>query len=86
MLAKSYPYYLSNKPERPNTDLTVMDKFTGDVATQVAMANVRMRPSLEFHTGFATSVPVKLAPESRTHGRGHSAPGPRPIFGFKYVP
>ncbi len=39
MLAESYPYYLANKPEKPNTDLEVKDKFTGEVATRVAMAD-----------------------------------------------
>ena len=39
MLAESYPYYLANQPEQPNTDLDVVDKFTGEVATRVAMAD-----------------------------------------------
>ena len=39
MLAKNYPYYLANKPEQPNTDLEVLDKYSGDVATRVALAD-----------------------------------------------
>jgi acyl-CoA reductase-like NAD-dependent aldehyde dehydrogenase len=39
MLAKQYPYYLSNKPEQPNTDLEVLDKYSGEVATHVALAD-----------------------------------------------
>jgi acyl-CoA reductase-like NAD-dependent aldehyde dehydrogenase len=39
MPAESYPYYLANKPERPNTDLEVIDKYNGEVATRVAMAD-----------------------------------------------
>jgi acyl-CoA reductase-like NAD-dependent aldehyde dehydrogenase len=39
MPAESYPYYLANKPEQPNTDLEVLDKYTGEVATRVAMAD-----------------------------------------------
>lgn len=39
MLAKEYPYYLGNAPERPNTDLVVTDKFTGEAATRVALAD-----------------------------------------------
>lgn len=39
MLTQSYPYYLSNKPQLPNTDLPVFDKFTGELATRVAMAD-----------------------------------------------
>lgn len=38
MLKESYPYYLANKPVAANTDLEVIDKFTGEVATRVAMA------------------------------------------------
>jgi acyl-CoA reductase-like NAD-dependent aldehyde dehydrogenase len=39
MLQESYPFYLANKPVQPNTDLKVYDKYTGEVATQVAMAS-----------------------------------------------
>lgn len=39
MLQDSYPYYLANRAESPNADLAVTDKFTGEVATHVAMAD-----------------------------------------------
>ncbi len=39
MLAESYPYYLANRPVPANRDLEVVDKFTGEVATRVAMAD-----------------------------------------------
>lgn len=39
MLKKSYPYYLANQPVTPNTDLEVFDKFSGKLATRVAMAD-----------------------------------------------
>jgi len=39
MLKPAYPYYLANQPHQPNTDLTVTDKYTGQPATQVAMAD-----------------------------------------------
>lgn len=39
MLQERYPFYLANKPEQPNTDLNVYDKYTGEVATKVAMAS-----------------------------------------------
>ncbi|MEM1304257.1 MAG: aldehyde dehydrogenase family protein, partial [Planctomycetota bacterium] len=39
MLNKTYPFYLANKPEAPNSDLAVTDKYTGEVATRVAMAS-----------------------------------------------
>jgi acyl-CoA reductase-like NAD-dependent aldehyde dehydrogenase len=38
-LRDTYPMYVGNKPEMPNTDLAVTDKFTGKVATRVAMAD-----------------------------------------------
>jgi len=39
MLAKTYPYYLANKAQQPNTDLEVRDKYSGDIATRVALAD-----------------------------------------------
>lgn len=39
MLEKTYPFYLGNQASTPNTDLEVTDKFTGEVATRVAMAD-----------------------------------------------
>jgi acyl-CoA reductase-like NAD-dependent aldehyde dehydrogenase len=38
MLKSTYPYYLGNSPESPNSDLEVRDKYTGDIATRVALA------------------------------------------------
>ena len=40
MLQASYPYYLANEPMAPNQDLEVKNKYTGEVATRVAMADV----------------------------------------------
>jgi len=42
MLAKSYPYYLANKAIYANEELIVTDKYTGEVATRVAMANAEV--------------------------------------------
>ncbi len=39
MLKETYPYYLANVPCAPNADLEVIDKYTGKVATRVAMAD-----------------------------------------------
>ena len=39
MLQKTYPYYLANEAVPANTDLEVTDKFRGEVATRVAMAD-----------------------------------------------
>jgi acyl-CoA reductase-like NAD-dependent aldehyde dehydrogenase len=38
-LKDSYPYYLANEARSPNQDLEVTDKYTGKVATRVAMAD-----------------------------------------------
>jgi acyl-CoA reductase-like NAD-dependent aldehyde dehydrogenase len=38
-LREHYPLYVANKAEQPNTDLEVTDKFTGAVATRVALAD-----------------------------------------------
>ncbi len=40
MLQASYPYYLANEPVTPNQDLAVTNKYTGEIATRVAMADV----------------------------------------------
>ena len=41
MLKPQYPYYLANEPRVPNDDLPVMDKFTGEIACRVALADAR---------------------------------------------
>ena len=42
MLAKSYPYYLANKAIYANEDLVVSDKYSGEEATRVAMADAKV--------------------------------------------
>jgi acyl-CoA reductase-like NAD-dependent aldehyde dehydrogenase len=39
MLKPEWPYYLANEPHTPNTNLEVTDKFSGEVATRVALAD-----------------------------------------------
>ena len=39
MLKESYPLYVANEPSTPNLDLEVTDKYSGEVATRVAMAD-----------------------------------------------
>ncbi|MGB0580515.1 MAG: aldehyde dehydrogenase family protein [Limisphaerales bacterium] len=41
MLADQYPYYLANVATQPNADLEITDKYTGEVATRVALADSR---------------------------------------------
>tara|TARA_R110002096_G_scaffold196404_20_gene379309 strand:+ start:2908 stop:4332 length:1425 start_codon:yes stop_codon:yes gene_type:complete len=40
-MKKTYPYYLANEAVQPNKDLEVTDKYTGKVATRVALADPR---------------------------------------------
>jgi acyl-CoA reductase-like NAD-dependent aldehyde dehydrogenase len=39
MLKATYPYYLANQAVSANTDLVVADKYSGEVATRVALAD-----------------------------------------------
>ena len=39
MLKDAYPYYLANEAVFANQDLDVTDKYSGEVATRVAMAD-----------------------------------------------
>jgi acyl-CoA reductase-like NAD-dependent aldehyde dehydrogenase len=41
VLKATYPYYLANKPVAANADLEVIDKYTGAVATRVALADAK---------------------------------------------
>lgn len=41
MLNPSYPYYLGGQAFAPNQDLVVTDKFTGEAATRVAVADAK---------------------------------------------
>jgi len=39
MLSATYPFWLASRAVQPNTDLAVLDKHTGAVATRVAQAS-----------------------------------------------
>ncbi len=41
-LQPSYPLYLANQAQTPNLNLAVTDKFTGEIATRVALADASM--------------------------------------------
>lgn len=41
-LKESYPLYLANEAQTPNLDLEVTDKYTGKVATRVALADAKI--------------------------------------------
>lgn len=38
-LKQNYPLFLANEAKQPNTDLEVIDKYTGEIATRVALAD-----------------------------------------------
>jgi acyl-CoA reductase-like NAD-dependent aldehyde dehydrogenase len=42
MLKDQYPYYLANTPVQANADLEVTNKYTGEVATRVALADAKV--------------------------------------------
>jgi aldehyde dehydrogenase (NAD+) len=42
MLEKTYPYYLANRPQSSKTLLDVRDKYSGKVATRVAVPDAKM--------------------------------------------
>lgn len=42
MLNKTYPYYLANKAVFANEELDVTDKYSGEVATKVALADAKV--------------------------------------------
>ncbi|HTH61011.1 MAG TPA: aldehyde dehydrogenase family protein [Paraburkholderia sp.] len=57
MLKPTYPYYLANEPVAANTDLEVTDKFTGEVATRVALADAA---TIDRAIGAADAVQTEL--------------------------
>jgi hypothetical protein len=60
-LKNTYPLYLNNKAAQPNTDLEVTDKFTGEVAFRVALADAKT-----IEEGIAGNVRARRA--HGTHG------------------
>jgi acyl-CoA reductase-like NAD-dependent aldehyde dehydrogenase len=60
MLKKSYPYYLANQPQQPNTDLAVRNKYNGQIATRVAVPDAKA-------TEKAISAAVKAAKPMREY-------------------
>ena len=42
MLKDSYPYYLASEAVYANTDLEVTNKYTGECATRVALADAEV--------------------------------------------
>lgn len=64
-LNATYPYYLANRPEQPNADLEVVDKYTGEVATRVAQADAGAIDRGIAAAGEAAGPMGRLAPYER---------------------
>lgn len=71
MLNQTYPFYLANKPEAPNADLEVTDKYTGEVATKVAMASVEDIDRAIAAADAATEPMRRLPPYARQAALDH---------------
>jgi acyl-CoA reductase-like NAD-dependent aldehyde dehydrogenase len=65
MPLEKYPYYLANKPQQPNTDLEVTDKFTGKVVTRVALASAKAIDQAIAAAADATEPMRRLRPYER---------------------
>ncbi len=65
MLAKTYPYYLGNKPVWSNADLAVSDKYTGEVVARVAMADAVAIDSAIAAAERAAGAMARMAPYER---------------------
>ncbi|MBW3551011.1 MAG: aldehyde dehydrogenase family protein [Proteobacteria bacterium] len=64
-LKKSYPYYLANRPVAANTDLEVLDKYSGKRATRVALADAAaVRKAIAAAHG-ARGPMAEFAPDAR---------------------
>ena len=65
MLKDAYPYYLANEAVFANQDLDVTDKYSGEVATRVAMADAATIDKAIDAADKATAAMAKLAPYER---------------------
>jgi acyl-CoA reductase-like NAD-dependent aldehyde dehydrogenase len=58
VLQAAYPFYLAGRPQQPNTDLEVTDKYTCEVATRVPLASPH-------HIDAAIAAATEAAPSLR---------------------
>src|SRR6476469_2701141 len=73
MLSPTYPYFLANRPVAANTDLEVLDKYSGAVATRVAFADAAtVRKAIDHASdaraamaAWSSACPLAPAPSSR---------------------
>ena len=65
MLKSEYPFYLANRPQTPNTDLAVTDKYTGETATRVPLASpehIDAAIAASMCSGLASGTRVAVSP------------------------
>lgn len=65
MLKPRYPYFLANQPVFANDALEVTDKFTGEVATRVALADAKAIDAAIAAAHAAQDAMAKVAPYER---------------------
>jgi acyl-CoA reductase-like NAD-dependent aldehyde dehydrogenase len=71
MLQESYPYYLANEAVHANTDLEVLDKYSGQLATRVAMADAAVIDQAIDAAVNATKAMAAMAPYQRQNVLNH---------------
>ncbi|KAF0810338.1 dehydrogenase [Alcanivorax sp. S71-1-4] len=71
MLKEAYPYYLANEAVYANKDLKVTDKYSGEVATHVAMADAKAIDQGIAAAVNATRAMAALAPYERQEILNH---------------
>ncbi|MDG2127220.1 MAG: aldehyde dehydrogenase family protein [Fuerstiella sp.] len=71
MLQESYPYFLANEPHSPNRDLAVIDKYTGEIATYVAVADAATIDKAIAATVEATRPMAEMRPYERQEILNH---------------
>ena len=65
MLKDKYSYYLANEPAGDNFDLEVTDKYSGEVAARVAMADAKVIEEAIAHSVEAAAPMAQMAPFER---------------------
>ena len=73
MLKKSYPYYLANRPVAANTDLEVLDKYSGKRATRVAFADAATMRKAVVAAHKARTAMAAFPPDARRDVLEHCA-------------
>lgn len=71
MLRKTYPYFLANEAAQPNEDLEVTDKFSGEVATRVPLADEGVIDEAIGATVGASDGMARMAPFERREVLDH---------------